>query len=92
MIGALGLNRQTIELTRQADGEVADVDHLLHFAEPLRLDLADLDRHQPAEFRLGGAQFLAQQADKLAAARRRDAAPFEEGGVTATDRRFRVGR
>ncbi len=71
MVGALGLDRQAVELARQADGEVADVDHLLHFAEPLGLDLADFDRHQPAELGLGGAQFLAEQADELAAARRR---------------------
>ena len=90
VIGALGLDREAVELTRQADGEVADVDHLLHFAETFRLDLADLDRHQPTEFGFGGAQFLGEQADKFAPARRRDAAPFEEGGVAAADRRFRI--
>ena len=76
MVAALRLDGQAVELARQADGEVADVDHLLHFAEPFRLDFADLDRHQPAELGLGGAQFFAEQANELAAARRRDAAPL----------------
>src|SRR6266568_448389 len=38
-----------IELPRQADREVADIDHLLHFALALFEDLAGLDRHQAAE-------------------------------------------
>ena len=33
--GALGGEREAVELTRQADGEVANVDHLLHLAEAL---------------------------------------------------------
>src|SRR5699024_12006436 len=42
-------------------GEVADVDHLLDLAQALRGDLADLDRDQPAERLLVGAQLLAEQ-------------------------------
>ncbi len=38
-----------VELARQADGELADVDHLLHFAQRLGGDLADLDGHQRRE-------------------------------------------
>ena len=75
VVGALGGDGQAVELARQADGEVADVDHLLDFAEPLRHDLAGLEGHQPAEIVLGGAQFLAEQAYELAAPRRRHRAP-----------------
>ena len=68
-LGALGGDGEAVELARQADGEVADVDHLLHFAEAFGDDLAGLERDQPAEIVLGGAQLLAEQAHELAAAR-----------------------
>ena len=38
-----------VEHARLADREVGDVDHLLHFAVALGLDLAHLERHQAAE-------------------------------------------
>ena len=41
--GALRRHRAPVQLARQADGEVADVDHLLHLAEGLGADLARLD-------------------------------------------------
>ena len=50
--GALGGDGQAVELARQADGEIADVDHLLHFAEAFGRDLAGFDRDQPAELGL----------------------------------------
>ena len=60
MAGALGSDGEAIELSRQADGEIADVDHLLHFAEALRDDLADLERDERTERLLRDAQFLSQ--------------------------------
>ena len=76
--GALGGDGQAVELARQADGEVADVDHLLHFAQAFAGDLAGLDRHQPAQRRLVRAQLLAEQPHQFAAARRRHRAPGRE--------------
>ena len=49
MAGALGGDGEAVQLPRQADGEIADVDHLLHFAEALGDDLADLKRDQRAQ-------------------------------------------
>ena len=49
--GPLAGDRQAVQLAGQADGEVADVDHLLDLAEALGADLAGLDRHQRAERR-----------------------------------------
>jgi hypothetical protein len=43
---ALAVHREAVQLARQADREVADVDHLLHFAEALGEDLAVLERDQ----------------------------------------------
>ncbi len=47
--GALAGDRQSVELARQADGEVAHVDHLLDFALALAADLAGLEGDQQAE-------------------------------------------
>ena len=71
VVGPLAGDGQAVELARQADREVADVDHLLDFAEALLDDLAGFERDQLGEHRLGLAQLLAEQADQLAAARRR---------------------
>ena len=70
---------QAIELARQPDGEVADVDHLLDLAEALGHDLAGLERHEPAEIILGGAQFLRENSHELPTPRRRDLAPGIKG-------------
>ena len=71
-------DRQAVELPRQADGEVAHVDHLLDLALALRADLARLERDQQAEVRLLLAQGLADLADDLAADRRGDHPPGPE--------------
>ena len=63
---ALRRDRAAVELPREADGEVADVDHLLHLAEPLLRDLPDLERDERAERLLLAAQLLAEQPHELA--------------------------
>ena len=73
--GSLGGDRAAVELSREPDGEVADVDHLLHLAEPLLRDLPDLERDERAERLLLAAELLAEQADELAAAGRGNVAP-----------------
>ena len=72
---ALRRDRAAVELAREADREVADVDHLLDLAEALLGDLPDLERDEGAERLLLAAQLLAEQPHELAAARRRDVAP-----------------
>ncbi len=52
----LGGDREAEQLPRQADGQVADVDHLLDLAQALGADLAGLDGDQRAEVRLVLAQ------------------------------------
>ena len=69
--GALRRDRAAVELAREADGEVADVDHLLHLAEALLGDLPDLERDERAERLLLAAQLLAEQPHELAAVRAR---------------------
>src|SRR6185437_16071184 len=60
MAGAFGCDGETIELARQADREVADVDHLLHFAKAFLENLARLQCNEPSELFLVRAQFLAE--------------------------------
>ena len=76
--GALGGDGEAEQLPRLADGEVADVDHLLHLAQALGADLARLDRHQRAEVLLVLAQQVAEHAHQLAADRAGDQAPGRE--------------
>ena len=54
---------EAVELTRQTDGEIADVDHLLYFAFTLRLDLPHLECHQGAEWFLVFAEQVPEFAD-----------------------------
>ena len=91
--GPLAGDGQAVELARQADREVADVDHLLDFAEALLDDLAGFERDQSwRAARLRLAQLFAEQPHQLAAARRRHRPPFEEGRGGAAPRRDRDRR
>src|SRR5262249_18429923 len=79
VIGALRRNSAPVQLARQPDGEVADIDHLLDLAKALRDDLAGLERHETAEILLGGSQFFRKSPYQLAAARRGNSPPSAEG-------------
>ncbi len=78
VVGPLAGDGQAVELARQADREVADVDHLLDLAEALLDDLAAFQRDQPGQRLLRRAQFLAKQPDELAAPRRGNGSPRVE--------------
>ena len=78
-------DRQAVELAGETDGEIADVDHFLHFTEAFGADLAGFDRHQTAEIVLGGAQLFAEQAHQFAAFRCRHEAPGAECGMGLLD-------
>ena len=84
--GTLRRDRAAVELAREADREVADVDHLLHLAEPLLRDLPDLERDERAERLLLAAQLLAEQPHELATMRAREVAPGGERLGGAADR------
>ena len=53
----LGVHGLAVEHARLTDGEVGDVDHLLHFAVAFGLDLAVLERDEAAQ----GVLVLAQE-------------------------------
>jgi hypothetical protein len=89
--GAFAGDGQAVQLARQTDGEIADVDHFLHFAQAFGGDLAGLKRHQRAQFGLGGAQFFAQQGAPVRRAAGREPRATPEGGLRPGDDGGHVG-
>src|SRR5262249_21654388 len=81
----LGSYRQAIKLARLPHCEVADVDHLLHFAEALGDDLTDLDGDEAPKSVLVAAKFIAEQADQLPTLCGRDRAPHAKSTVCCVD-------
>ena len=82
---ALRGDGEAVELARQADGEVADVDHLLDLAGPFGDDLADLDGDQSAE--------IAPCAARSSSPRRRTSSPrCGAGTVRHASKAGRPGR
>ena len=74
--GRSGGDGETVKLAREADREIADVDHFLDFAEAFGRDLAGLDRDQLAQGRLVIAQLVPEQANELAPFGCGNRAPF----------------
>ena len=84
--GALRGDRAAVELARQAHREVADVDHLLHLAEPLLRDLPHLERHERTKCVLLAPELLTEQPHELAPVRPRQIAPDQKRRGGAPDR------
>src|ERR1700730_18651040 len=61
MFVAFGGDRKAVELAGKPHSVVANVDHLLDFAEAFGLDLAGLNGNEPAERALVGAKLFAKQ-------------------------------
>jgi hypothetical protein len=73
--GALGADRPAVQLARESDGELADVDHLLDLTAGLGSDLADLEADEGGEVVLVLAEQFAEAAHQPAADRCRHGAP-----------------
>ena len=65
-------------MAREADGEIRDVDHLLHFAFTLGQDFACFERDQGAKIVFETAQLIADLAHDLSALGGRQHAPAVE--------------
>ncbi|MCY1353219.1 hypothetical protein D9M69_395540 [compost metagenome] len=92
VLRALRGDGQPVQLARQAHGEVADIDHLLHLAQPFLQDLAGFQRHQPAERGLVLAQHLAVAPHDLPARRCRQQRPGALRRVRACGQRIGLRR
>ena len=88
MLGALGGDGQAVELAGEADGEVADVNHLLHFAFAFGEDFAGLECDEAPEVAFGVAQGVAELADDFAAFGGGDELPLLEGFLGAAGGAF----
>jgi hypothetical protein len=85
--GAFAGDGQAVQLARQADGEIADVDHFLHFAQAFAetiLPTSSVTRR--AKVGLGRRAVL-RPARRTSSPRRgaRDVAPLVKGGLRAGD-------
>ena len=90
--GALRGHRAAVELARQPDREVADVDHLLDLAARLGGDLPGLDADQGRQVVLVLGEQLAEPLHQRPARRRRHPAPGQERLARAADRLVDVRR
>src|SRR5882762_4203504 len=80
------LNCQAIKHARLANGEIADVDHLLHFAFAFCDDLTGLESDKLAELLFEIAQRVTKTANGLTAHRTRSRPPFQERFVRTRNR------
>ena len=71
----LGVDRQSVELTGEPDGEVRDVDALDHFAHAFGVDLSHFHRDQGTEFLFLLTKRVADATDDLASLGSRQHAP-----------------
>src|ERR1700733_259424 len=78
MAGTFRRDGEAVKLARETDREIADVDHLLHFAEPFLQDLAVLECDEATQRLFVRTQFLAEQTNQFATARCRHLAPDME--------------
>ena len=53
MVRAFGGDGQSVKLARKADGKIANIDHLLHFAFAFGQNFAGFQRDQSAQVRFG---------------------------------------
>ena len=88
MVRPFRLNGQAIKHARLSDRQVADVDHLLHFAFAFADDFPGFESDELAELVLQIAQGVAQTAHSFAADRSWRKPPFQKCLVRASDRRF----
>src|ERR1017187_6494328 len=79
MPGALAVHGEAVKLAREADGEIGDIDHFLHFTQAFGQDLAHLQGDESAQVPLMGAQLIADLAHDFAALGSRHHAPFDKG-------------
>src|SRR5687768_7507906 len=86
MFGALGLNREAVKLAREADGEIADVDHFLHFAFGFDEDFAHLKRNESREIGFDLAKRVAESANRFATDRSGNRPPFQKSFMSAGNR------
>ena len=85
MVRPFGLNRQAIQHARLADGEIADVDHLLHFAFAFGDNFSGLESDELAKFMFQFAERVSETANSVASDWTRRSPPFFERFLRARE-------
>src|SRR5437867_7357614 len=80
------LNCQAVEHARLADCEIADINHLLHFAFAFCDNFSRLERDELAELVFQFAQCVTKTANSVAAYRTRSRTPFQERFLSTRNR------
>src|SRR5207247_5893905 len=86
MARPFGLNRQAVKHARLPDREIADVDHLLHFAFAFGENFSGLERHQLPKLVFEFAERVSQTTDGVATDRYRSFSPYLKFFLCARDR------
>src|SRR5437667_2045499 len=86
MVFSLRLNRQAVKHARLADGEIADVDHLLNFAFTFGNDLAGLESDELTKLMFQLAERISETANSIATDRAGRSSPFFERFLRTRDR------
>src|SRR5438105_8872744 len=82
------LNRQAIKHSRLTDREIADVDHLLHFAFAFGDNFSGLERNELTKLVFQFAERVSQTANSVAANGPGSLSPFLKSFLRARNRRF----
>src|SRR5207247_7473897 len=86
MARPFGLNRQAVKHARLPDREIADVDHLLHFAFAFGENFSGLERNELPKLVFEFAERVSQTTDGVATDRSRSSSPFLKCFLCARDR------
>src|SRR5256884_8984171 len=86
MARPFGLDGQPVKHARLADREIADINHLLHFAFTFRDDFSSLEGDKLTELVFQVAQCVAKTANSVAAHRTRSRTPFQERFLSTRNR------
>ncbi|MNG06345.1 hypothetical protein D3C84_895750 [compost metagenome] len=76
---------QTVQLARQTNSEIADVDHFLNFTQTFLVDFASFDRYQFTKLVFVLTQHFAEHTNQFATTRRRYISPSQEGLMRKID-------
>src|SRR5256884_8650145 len=86
MARPFGLDGQPVKHARLADREIADINHLLHFAFAFGDNFSGLERDELAELVFQVAQCVAKTANSVTAHRTRSRTPFQERFLSTRNR------
>ena len=89
--GPLGLRGHAVKLSRKSEGEICDIDHLLHLAQPFLINFPRLKTDQCPEILLVRTQCLGDFTNHQTALRSRYQTPAQKGRFRTLYSLFVIG-